>query len=81
MKVKDCMTHEVVSVKRSTTLAELIQLFKKYNFHTLPVIEENNLLVGIVTFEDILKVFQEFLCRDKNLLSHVASILLEFYFF
>ncbi len=71
MKVRDCMAKEVVSVKRSTALTELIQIFKKYNFHTLPVVEENNLLVGIVTFEDILKVFQPY---SPELLSMLKTI-------
>ncbi len=60
MKVKDCMTKEVVSVKRSTSLSELIKAFQKYNFHTLPVIEQDKRLVGIVNFEDILKVFEPY---------------------
>lgn len=60
MKVKDCMTKKVVTVKRSTTLTELIGLFRKYNFHTLPVVEVDNKIVGIITFEDIFKVFQPY---------------------
>ncbi len=60
MKVKDCMTKEVVTVKRSSTLSQLIKTFQKYNFHTLPVIEADNDLVGIINFEDILKVFQPY---------------------
>lgn len=60
MKVKDCMTKEVITVKRSTTLTQLIKTFQKYNFHTLPVIEGDNRLVGVINFEDILKVFQPY---------------------
>lgn len=60
MKVKDCMIKEVMTVKRSTTLAQLIETFRKYNYHTLPVAEENNRLVGLITFEDIMKVFQPY---------------------
>ena len=59
MKVKDCMTKDVVTVKRSTNLSELIEAFRKYSFHTLPVVEKNK-IVGIVTFEDLLKVFQPY---------------------
>ncbi len=61
MRVKDCMTKAVVTVKRSTTLAELIEVFRKFNYHTLPVVEEEgDRLVGVVTFEDIWKVFQPY---------------------
>ncbi len=54
------MTRAVVTLKRSTTLAELIEVFRKFNYHTLPVVEEEDYLVGIVTFEDIWKVFQPY---------------------
>lgn len=60
MKVKDCMIKEVMTVSRSTTLAQLIETFRKYNYHTLPVVEKDNRLVGLITFEDIMKVFQPY---------------------
>lgn len=59
LKVKDCMTCEVVSLSRSTPLAQIMKIFKDSNFHVLPVVE-NKVLVGVVTFEDILKVFQPY---------------------
>lgn len=60
MKVKDCMTKEVVTIKRSTNLSQLIEIFRKHSFHTLPVVEADNKIVGVVTFEDLLKVFQPY---------------------
>ena len=71
MKVKDCMTKDIITVKRSTSLTELIGIFRKYNFHTLPVIENGNKIVGIVTFEDILKVFQPY---DPHTLKMLEAI-------
>ena len=58
MKVKDIMTKEVLTVKRSTTLRDLIKFFLKTKFHTLPVVEDDGRLVGIIALADILKVFQ-----------------------
>ena len=74
MKVKDCMTKDVVTVKRSTALTELIEIFRKYNFHTLPVVEENNKIVGIVTFEDILKVFQPYSQQMVKMLETIPFV-------
>jgi len=54
------MTKDVITVKKSTSLSKLIEYFSKYNFHTLPVVEEGNRLVGVVTFEDIMKVFRPY---------------------
>ena len=77
MKVKDCMTHEVITVNRSTTLSQLIKTFQKYNFHTLPVIEKDNLLVGIVNFEDILKVFQPYNAELSTMLKTIPFLEME----
>ncbi len=77
MKVKDCMTKEVIAVKRSTTLSQLIKTFQKYNFHTLPVIEEDRRLVGIVNFEDILKVFQPYSVELSMMLRTIPFLEME----
>jgi len=77
MKVKDCMTKEVVTVKRSTTLSQLIKTFQKYNFHTLPVVEADNVLVGIINFEDILKVFQPYSSELSTMLKTVPFLDME----
>ena len=74
MKVKDCMTKDVVTVKRSTALTELIEIFRKYNFHTLPIVEEGNKIVGIVTFEDILKVFQPYSQQTAKMLDTIPFV-------
>lgn len=74
MKVRECMSKEVITVSRSTTLSQLIQAFQKYNFHTLPVIENDRRLVGIVNFEDILKVFQPYSVELSMMLKSVPFL-------
>lgn len=59
MKVKDLMNRDVISVKRSTTLSELIKLFKDFHtFPLVPVVEKDNRLVGIVSFQNLTEVFR-----------------------
>lgn len=41
-----------VTVSPQTTVRELLDIIRVYNFHALPVVEENNQLVGIVTSRD-----------------------------
>lgn len=77
MKVRDCMTKEVVTVKRSTTLSQLIKAFQKHNFHTFPVVEGDGRLVGIVNFEDILKVFQPYSTELSTMLKAVPFLEME----
>jgi len=59
MKVKDLMTRDVINVKRSTTLSELMKLFKDFHtFPLVPVVEEGNRLVGVVSFQNLTEVFR-----------------------
>lgn len=42
-----------VSITPQTTVREVIELSKKFNFYAFPVIESNNQLLGIVTSRDL----------------------------
>ncbi|MCK4518487.1 MAG: CBS domain-containing protein [Candidatus Omnitrophica bacterium] len=74
MKVNDCMTKEVVTVRRGTPLREIIRTFKEKNFHTLPVIETDNRLVGLIDFSDILKVFEPYGSEVQQMLKTIPFI-------
>ena len=50
--VKDIMTQDVVTVKENDTLQDLLELFKKYHYHSYPVVTPEGELVGVVN-EDI----------------------------
>lgn len=53
--VKDAMTRNPTTIRPETTLEELAALMVDRNFHTLPVVNEEGELVGVVGKEDILK--------------------------
>jgi CBS domain-containing protein len=74
MRVREVMHKKVVTVKRSTTLRELIEVFLKFTFHTLPVVEEENRVVGIVALEDILKIFQPHPSNILNMLERIPFL-------
>ncbi|MGR3309241.1 MAG: CBS domain-containing protein [Candidatus Brocadiales bacterium] len=57
MQVKDVMSKEVITVTCSTTLKELLGLFAMFHaFPLIPVVKEDNLLVGIVSFRNLICV-------------------------
>ena len=59
MQVKEIMTKEVIRVKRSTTLTELIEYFKEFHtFPLVPVVDENGRLIGIVSFRNLMDIFR-----------------------
>ncbi|MHC4269671.1 MAG: CBS domain-containing protein [Planctomycetota bacterium] len=51
------MKKNVITVSENENLDQLTAKFLKYNFHTLPVIDKDNKLLGIVSYEDLLKIF------------------------
>lgn len=61
MQVKEVMSREVITVKRSTTLKQLLEIFAKFHiFPLVPVVEEDNRLVGIVSFRNLIDAFSSY---------------------
>ncbi len=55
IKVADAMTHRPVTVKPDTSINAVAALMVDSSFHTLPVLDEEGKLVGIVGKEDVLR--------------------------
>lgn len=51
------MTTRVVSVKRSTSIKEIMKIFLEHPFHFLPVVDEEGNLLGVITEKDVLTPF------------------------
>ncbi|MDD2366256.1 MAG: CBS domain-containing protein [Desulfuromonadaceae bacterium] len=55
LKVADIMTSKVVSIKETTTVREMADIFDSMRFGTLPVVDEAGNLTGIVTASDLVE--------------------------
>ncbi|ALC80835.1 MULTISPECIES: magnesium transporter [Bacillus] len=55
-KVKDLMFTRVIATEALQDQEEVARLIERYNFLAIPVVEENHVLVGIVTVDDIIDV-------------------------
>ncbi|MBQ1302335.1 MAG: magnesium transporter [Firmicutes bacterium] len=62
--VGDLMHEDVISVNVMDDQEEVAQVFKKYDFLALPVVDKENRLVGIITFDDIMDVIEEETTED-----------------
>jgi acetoin utilization protein AcuB len=60
LPVANVMNKDVMTVKPSTTLMQLIKLMRKTNQHMFPVVDDNNNLLGIVNYRGILNIFRPF---------------------
>jgi len=58
MKVKGIMLKDVVTVRRSTNLGQLLEIFKKFHISPLlPVVDKDGNLIGTITLENIIRQF------------------------
>ena len=62
--IRDLMQTEIISVSTHTDKEEVAQLFTKYNFLALPVLDQDKRLVGIVTFDDAMDVMVDEATED-----------------
>jgi len=60
-RVRDVMNRELTTVSPDTPLQEATQLLLQQRVGCLPVVDENNVLLGIVTESDLLRVLADLL--------------------
>jgi CBS-domain-containing membrane protein len=66
LKAKDIMTVDVITAKPETTVEELARLLIEHKISGVPVVGEDNQLIGVVTENDLIK---------KNARLHIPTII------
>ena len=69
IKIKDIMLTNLISVTTHTDREEVARMFSHYNFLALPVVDGENRMVGIVTFDDAMDVIEEETTEDIEKMS------------
>ena len=72
MEIQDIMQQnmaDLIYVHTKTDQEEVAQMFSKYNFLALPVVDGEDRMVGIVTFDDAMDVMEEEATEDMELMS------------
>ena len=67
-QVQDIMLTNLISVSTHTDQEEVVRMFDKYNFLALPVVDGENRLVGIVTFDDAMDVMVDEATEDMEIM-------------
>lgn len=60
----EIMDTEVISVKVGTDQEECARIMSRYNLESLPVVDEANVLLGVITIDDIVDVLEEEATED-----------------
>ena len=70
--IEDIMESNVISANTLEDQESVAQMFTKYDFSALPVVDQENRLVGIVTVDDAIDVLQEETTEDFEKMAGMA---------
>lgn len=80
--ISEIMTPNPITIRLDTSIRQIGALFRRFGFHHLLVLDENEKLIGIVSDRDYLKVLSPFIDtyserdRDTDILNrHAHSIM------
>lgn len=72
-KVKDIYNSEVISVKAEKQDEEVAQIMDKYDLVVVPVVDDNNHLIGRITIDDVVDVIKEEADKDYQMASGISE--------
>lgn len=67
-EIGELMETNVISVSTQTDQEEVARMLSKYNFLALPVVDGENRMVGIVTFDDAMDVMEDEATEDMEIM-------------
>ena len=67
--ITDIMLTNLISVNTHTDQEEVARMFSKYNFLALPVVDKEDRMLGIVTFDDAMDVMVDEATEDMEIMS------------
>ncbi len=70
--ISDIMVTNLISVTTHTDQEEVARMFSHYNFLALPVVDGENRMVGIVTFDDAMDVMEDEATEDMELMGGMS---------
>ncbi len=73
LPIKSIMTKNVISVKPSTPIYEAMELLTKHKISGLPVVNDENRLVGILSEKDVLRILLNSDLQARNKVEHFMT--------
>ena len=71
--IRDLMDKKVISVRVDEDIEEVAQQMRHYDFLAMPVVDSQDRLVGLITFDDIYDVIQEEATEDMFYLANLDT--------
>ena len=70
-RIKDLMVYDPVSIQPDTPQEDVAKLVSDFDLLAVPVVDEENKILGVVTFDDIMEVMEEEATEDMY---HLAGL-------
>ena len=74
IRIKDIMQKDPVSVQTLDDQEEVAKVIRKYDITIVPVVNDENCLVGIITVDDIMDIMEEEITEDIHKMNAVAPM-------
>ncbi|HAE62229.1 MAG TPA: magnesium transporter [Eubacteriaceae bacterium] len=68
-KIESIMNRDYISVETHTNQEDVADKFLKYDLLAMPVVDSENRLVGIITFDDVMDVMEEETTKDFHIMA------------
>lgn len=72
-KLRNIMTPELITVQLETDQEEVARIVEHYDFLSLPVVDEDNKLEGIITVDDVIDVIREESNEDLKAVARIGG--------
>ncbi|MCD6134337.1 MAG: magnesium transporter, partial [Candidatus Omnitrophica bacterium] len=73
-RIGEIMNTDVIKVNAYTDREEAAKIFKRYDLLALPVVDKEDILLGIVTFDDFVDVLEEEATEDFEKIAAVVPV-------
>ena len=70
--IGEVMNDNVISINTLTDQEEAARIFQKYDFTAMPVVDNENRMVGIITIDDVVDIIQEEATEDIEKMAEEA---------
>ena len=71
-KIDDLMNENVITVHTMADQEEVAKQFQKYDFAAMPVVDNENRLVGIITADDVMDIIEEEATEDIEMMAAIT---------
>lgn len=56
LRLRDLMVENVIGLNKDATMRQAADMFLRYGFRALPITDENDIILGVVPYRDVMNL-------------------------